>query len=344
MPEMNGLQLTEAIRALPWATSLPVLLLTSQISLVDEHQLHGLDIRHHMNKPVRREELLAAISTMLGAEARVPALAIAAPRGRVALARLQGTVLVVEDNATNQKVATAMLGALGLRSAVAGNGLVAVEMVRERQFDLILMDCQMPVMDGYAATAAIRALPGERGRVPIVALTADALQGDEGKCLAAGMDAFLPKPLTLGQLATTLGRWLKPAGTVAVAAEQTGTTSGPGAINMRQIATLQEIGSRAGTDLVGEVLRAFLEGAGEQLARVEAAIETHDGHQLSRCAHALKSSAANLGAEDLAALYRRLESLGRNHQVDEARSLLQELRQAHQGVVRRAHEILGEAA
>jgi two-component system sensor histidine kinase/response regulator len=344
MPDMNGLELTQAIRAMPWAASLPVLLLTSQIALVDEQQLHGLGIRHHMNKPVRREELLAAMSTMLGTEARVPALASATPRGRVALARLHGTVLVVEDNATNQKVATAMLGALGLRSVVAGNGLVAVELARERQFDLILMDCQMPVMDGYEATAAIRALPGERGRVPILALTANALQGDEGKCLAAGMDAFLPKPLTLGHLAATLGRWLKPSGPVLVAPEQTGITGPAGAINMRQIATLQEIGSRAGTDLVGEVLRAFLEAAGEQLARVEAAIDTHDGHQLSRCAHALKSSAANLGAEELAALYRRLETLGRNHQVDEARSLLQELRQAHQGVVRRAHEILGEAA
>jgi two-component system sensor histidine kinase/response regulator len=203
----------------------------------------------------------------------------------------------------------------------------------------------MPVMDGYAATAAIRALPGDRGRTPILALTANALQGDESRCLAAGMDGFMPKPMTLAHLAATLGRWLPSApAEPAATPESSAITGRMGAINMRQIATLQEIGVRAGSDLAGDVLRTFLEGSDEQFANVERAIEAQDCKQLSRCAHALKSSTANLGAEELSALYRRLEALGRNNQIDEARALLQDLRQTHQGVVRRAQQILGEAA
>jgi two-component system sensor histidine kinase/response regulator len=345
MPGMNGLQLAAALRATPPGASLPLMLLTSQIARVDGRELERLGIRHHLNKPVRREELLAGICTMLGADARLPLVASASPRGRFEHWRMLGTVLVVEDNQTNQKVATAMLGALGLKSVLAENGLVAVEKVRQEHFDLVLMDCQMPVMDGYAATAAIRALPGERGRTPILALTANALQGDETRCLAAGMDGFLPKPLTLAHLAATLGRWLPSAPKETDTTPESALIAGKtGTINMRQIATLQDIGVRAGSDLVGDVLRAFLEGSDEQFANVERAIEAQDCKQLSRCAHALKSSTANLGAEELSALYRRLEALGRNNQIDEARALLQDLRQTHQGVVRRAQQILGEAA
>ncbi len=345
MPGMNGLKLTEALRAMPQGAQLPILLLTSQIARVDAAQLQRLGIRYHMNKPVRREDLLLQLCSMLGVEARLslsPTQVL--PRGRFEQWRMKGRVLVVEDNETNQKVATAMLGALGLQSELAGDGLVAVERLRQERFDLVLMDCQMPVMDGYAATAAIRALPGEGSRVPILALTANALQGDENKCLAAGMDGFLPKPLTLALLASTLGRWL-PSAPQSGDPATTGTAPAPGhTINMRQIDTLREIGARAGSDLAGDVLRTFLESAAAQFARVEQAIEAQDAQQLSRCAHALKSSTANLGAEQLSALYRRLEALGRKGEVHEAHTLLEEVRRAHQGVIQRALEILGEAA
>jgi signal transduction histidine kinase/DNA-binding response OmpR family regulator len=346
MPQMDGLQLVAAIRALPAGAALPVMLLTSPIAPVDEQQLQRLGIRHHGNKPVRREELLLGLCGMLGVQARLP-ISQPRPRGKVVHPRLQGTVLVVEDNGTNQKVATAMLAALGLQSEVAENGQIAVDRVRERHFDLVLMDCQMPVMDGYAATAAIRALPGERRRIPIVALTANALQGDEARCIAAGMDGFLPKPLRLDQLATALARWLPVAEPAQAPAPDTAASAiapAPGTINMRQIATLQQIGLQAGTDLVGEVLRGFLEEADQHLPRLQQAIDAGDAKSLSRGAHALKSSTANLGAEVLSALYRRLEGMGRNHELEEARGLLAELRDAHESVVRRAQEILREAA
>jgi len=341
MPGINGLQLAEIIRTRPHG-KLPLTLLTSRIATVDESQLQRLGIRHCLNKPVRREELLLAVCSMLGIDARVPQLT-AARRDDATQMRLSGTVLIVEDNEINQQVASAMLAALGLRSAVAPNGQVAVDRVRAEKFDLVLMDCQMPVMDGYAATAAIRALPQDRRAIPILALTANALQGDEAKCLAAGMDGFLTNPLTFQKLATLLGRWL-PTAPAPVAAPPAQTSAGAGAIDMRQIATLRDIGARAGTDLVSEVLQSFLEEAEPQWARLEAAVVARDAPILARCAHAMKSCCANLGAEQLSTLYRRLEAMGRNQQIDEARVLLQELRRAHEAVVSQAREILREAA
>ena len=341
MPGMDGLQLAQAIREMPGG-DLSLLLLNSPIAPLDEPQQRRLGIHHHMNKPVRREELLLALCGMLGIDARTPVATLA--KADVAQLRLQGNVLIVEDNEINQKVASGMLAALGLQSAVAPNGKVAVDRVRVEKFDLVLMDCQMPVMDGYAATAAIRALPEDRRTVPILALTANALQGDEAKCLAAGMDGFLTKPLTFQQLATQLCRWLPGAPSQATPPAPVADAPAAHAIDMRQIATLRDIGARAGMDLVGEVLQTFLEDAGQQLARLEDAIDARDAQGLARCAHALKSSSANLGAESLAALYRRLEALGRGEQIDEACGLRQELRQMHAAVVRQAQEILGEAA
>jgi len=343
MPQVDGLQLAQAIRALPSAEPLPLVLLTSRIATVDEAEQQRLGIHRHLNKPVRREELLIALCGLLGVDARLPG-AKEPSRSDAAQMRLHGTVLIAEDNEINQKVASAMLAALGLKSAIAPDGKVAVDRVRVEKFDLVLMDCQMPVMDGYAATAGIRALPGDRNRIPILALTANALQGDEAKCLAAGMDGFLTKPLTFQSLATALSRWLPGAAVHSVPPSASGSTATASAINMRQIATLRDIGVQAGTDLVREILQTFLEEAEPQLARLEVAIDANDATVLARCAHALKSSCANLGAEQLSALYRRLEALGRGNQLDEARNLQRELRQAHEAVVRQAQEILREAA
>jgi HPt (histidine-containing phosphotransfer) domain-containing protein len=134
------------------------------------------------------------------------------------------------------------------------------------------------------------------------------------------------------------------AGAVAPASNTPAAPPAAGAINMQQIATLQDIGTRAGTDLVGEVLRSFLAEAEEQMARLEGAVNAEDAPLLTRCAHAMKSSTANFGAVELSALYRRMEALGRNKQLDQVRPLLHDLRQMHERVVRRAREILQEAA
>ena len=126
---------------------------------------------------------------------------------------------MVEDSLLNQQLAEAMLNEMGLDTVTANNGHEAVDRVLQTDFDLILMDCQMPLMDGYEATEAIRRLPGRRSRrLPIVAVTANAMEGDEQRCRAAGMDAFLAKPYTLAQLSDVLERWLPPPADRAPAA------------------------------------------------------------------------------------------------------------------------------
>ena len=125
---------------------------------------------------------------------------------------LQASILLVEDVPINQQLAMAMLEGIGVTVELAENGQQAVDKVASGDYDLVLMDCQMPVLDGYQATAAIRGLAGGRGsRLPIIALTANAMQGDEEKCLAAGMNDFLAKPFALEQLQAVLRRWLSPA-------------------------------------------------------------------------------------------------------------------------------------
>jgi two-component system, sensor histidine kinase and response regulator len=265
---------------------------------------------------------------------------------------LRGTVLLVEDHLINRNVATAMLAALGLRSVLADNGKMAVELVREQDFDLVLMDCQMPVMDGFEATSAIRRLPSGRGeRLTILALTANAMPGDEERCLAAGMNGFLAKPFTLAQLRSQLARWLPPLRNLperAAASQPATLTVGPkthdtDSINPRTLATLRDIGASAGQDLVKSLLHNFVEAADAPVRRIESAIAARDASLISRAAHALKSSAANLGADPLARVYRELESLGREGRVDDARALIATLRHEHERAIARMREILQEA-
>jgi two-component system, sensor histidine kinase and response regulator len=353
MPEMDGLQLAAAIRKLPLFVDTPLLMLTSTHTPINPSaERTAAQINRYMSKPVRRADLRRTVSELLTpvssrSKADQPAVAPALHPA------LRGNILVAEDNKTNQELAVAMLAAMGLTAKLADDGRKAVHMVREQDFDLVLMDWQMPVMDGLQATAAIRCLPGGRGeRLPIIALTANALPGDEQRCLAAGMNGFLAKPFALSQLQALLARWLPAAtgteisdmavpGTIRVA-DVLPPSSEP--INPRTLATLREIGSKAGKNLLQGLLQRFLESADERTELIEKAIRAGDAQALSRTAHSLKSSTANLGAESLAKCYAKLEALGREGRIDDARALLATLRHEHERAVARVQELLQEAA
>jgi len=262
-----------------------------------------------------------------------------------------GDVLLVEDNVVNPGVAKATLRKLGLSPRVANNGAQAVDLVRQHDFDVVLVDCQMPVMDGYEATAIIRQLPDGRGaRLPIVALTANAMSGDEQKCLEVGMTAFLAKPYTLATLRAMLARWL-PAGPVSAAgarqpadAHKPGAAAGPPAIDLKVIATLCEIDEPGGMDMARAIFGSFLETADMDIAKVEAAIADGDGNALGQAARALKSSTANVGAQVLSGCYRELETCGREGRVDRARELFELTRREHERAISQLREILWNVA
>ncbi len=351
MPGMDGLQLAGAIQDRPALAGTPLMMLTSTVANATQLERQAAGIHRSLNKPIRRADLFSAVHGLLNSTACAPDPASSAPRD--ASPALRGRVLLVEDNAINQEVATAMLGSLGVQVTVADNGQAALDLVRTSEFDAVLMDCQMPVMDGFESTAAIRRLPNARAeRLPIVALTANAMQGDEQRCLLAGMNAFLSKPFTIAQLRALLIRWLPELNEVRAAVEAAQPVEHSAgaqpqlaqAINMEALRTIRALDPTGGMDLVKSIFRMFLQSADESLRRVEGAILERDGAQLSRAAHALKSSTNNAGAENLSGLYRQLERLGREDRIDEARSLLALIRREHERAVSRMREILLEAA
>ncbi|GAB4353604.1 MAG: hypothetical protein Kow006_18840 [Gammaproteobacteria bacterium] len=229
--------------------------------------------------------------------------------------RLKGRVLVAEDNVVNRKVVLSMLDRLGIEADVAENGEVAVSKVKEAGFDLILMDCQMPVMDGYEATRAIRGIGGRTGSIPIVALTANASEGDVQRCRDAGMDGFLAKPLEFAALKDELDRRLTGASGAtgeAYEAEAVAEKTGEAVLDESRLAELRALLEEA--ELV-ELLEVFESDARATVEQLQV-LDPEDCETAAALAHKLKSSAANVGARELSELARRIEAEGRENRCD----------------------------
>jgi CheY-like chemotaxis protein len=208
MPEMDGLELAQAIKADPALAAVRLVLLSSAAQRGQGHEIQQAGIAASLTKPIRQVQLSACLTTVLGA---TPVSAPLGPRLPQAVALAQGRVrvLVAEDNVVNQKVVVRMLEKLGCRVDVVADGHEAVAALDPIAYDLVFMDCQMPELDGFAATAAIRAREAQiGGHVPIIAMTANTMQGDRERCLAAGMDDYVSKPAKAEDLTAILRRWI----------------------------------------------------------------------------------------------------------------------------------------
>jgi CheY-like chemotaxis protein/HPt (histidine-containing phosphotransfer) domain-containing protein len=256
-------------------------------------------------------------------------------------------VLLAEDNPVNVEVARAMLESLDLQVDCARNGEEALRAVREGdiagQYDCVLMDCQMPVMDGFAATAAMRREEREAGRgrvLPIIAITANALQGDREACLAAGMDDYLSKPFSQQELAAVIGRWmaLPLAATVHHEDEpprlprESVEVIQRDVINRVALEKIRMLSRERGDALVQKVINAYVDDTPQQLSTLRRAIDGLDTGNVRRIAHTLKSASANVGAEALAALCKEMEHLGRADTTEGADSLLNNMEQEFEAV------------
>lgn len=204
MPMMDGLELARRIKDSPELATTHLVVLTS--TDVTTAELESVQVAAHLNKPVRSVQLHDLLQKVLQPSVRVPCPDELGPTA--ARESDRGRILVVEDNAINQLVARGLLDRLGFAVDLAGNGHEALAALEGTAYAAVLMDCQMPEMDGYTATGEIRRREGSARRIPIIAMTAGALAGDEERCLAAGMDAYLPKPINSLQLEAVLARWV----------------------------------------------------------------------------------------------------------------------------------------
>ncbi|WP_291993051.1 hybrid sensor histidine kinase/response regulator [Candidatus Accumulibacter sp. ACC003] len=250
-PERDGVELAQRIKADPRWAALPVIMLSAADVSADHPNRQHPPIDLCLRKPLRQSDLHDAIATVLSRQAVAAERPPAVPRLPTAEGFAGGAaarVLVVEDNPVNQLVASSMLDSLGLGYSVAENGQVALDRLSREPYDLVLMDCQMPVLDGFEATAQVRAWQRDGRlprRLPIIALTANAVDGDRERCLAAGMDDYVSKPFTRARLAATLQRWLPdpaPANATATAStDRSPAASAPGSLRSGQAsATTQD--------------------------------------------------------------------------------------------------------
>ena len=339
MPGVDGLALARCVQADARLAGLPVVLLTSWEERAHGRALRNSGIATALPKPIRLMPLLAALRLALGGPQ--PAADSGLPR---ATDRDQSgprlRILVVEDNKVNQQVASLMLTKLGHRVDVVANGLEAVTAVQQIPYDVVFMDCQMPELDGYAATERIRRLAGPRARVPIVAMTANAMAGDREHCLAVGMDDYMSKPLDRATLIDRLVRW---GGTTAAAAEHDSPESGSpvsdldAPLDPQVIAVLRGLAVQDGTDLFRELVDLFIGELAPRLEGIRSALQAADPGAASQWAHSLKGSAGNFGAGRLAALCGQIEHEARRGSTSESVALMPAL-EAEARRVRRALE------
>ncbi|WP_292937371.1 EAL domain-containing protein [Noviherbaspirillum sp.] len=286
----------------------------------------------YLGKPLRRDRLMEAVRRLLPGEQAIGVSLFppSQPPARHRVAKEFG-VLVAEDNRTNQMVAAGMLTMNGCECEFASNGREAVEAARRGRFDLILMDCSMPEMDGYEATAHIRNFEEPLGRrTPIVAMTANTQQGDAEKCLAAGMDDYLAKPITLVELRFKLERWLSRH-------EHGGRSELPEvSVNDLDNNPIDQLVFDKLREILGPALRQtitpFLEDTPDYLTQLEQAVQEGNADAARAMAHSVKGSSGNLGATVLAQLAKEVEDLAIEHRVADIRPLLPRLRQAFDAV------------
>jgi len=363
MPGMNGLELARRIKAQGSIASVRLVLLTSVGLRGDAVEARRARIEGYLSKPVRQSDLYNCLATVMGREADSTVL-ITRHTLTERRPRLQGHILLAEDNPVNQEVILAMLESLGCSVDIAADGQQALDRIAGTDYDLVLMDCQMPNKDGLEATGELRRreqASAAKRRMPIVALTANAMEGDRERCLAAGMDDYLSKPVRREHLEAALGKWLaadpQPAGSAssdagdakrAAGGRETPAASRPASpgpraagpededdpIDMKTLESMRSIGQDGGNDLMARAVHLYLQTSPEQVRELHGAVGRNEAAALNRLAHSLKSSSAMIGALRLAELCRNLEAQARGDSLESAAERVTEIEAEFARVVR----------
>jgi CheY-like chemotaxis protein len=321
MPGLDGIETSRRIR-MELKLTIPIILMTAFGKENEKLDAERVGINCFLTKPIYQSELFNAIMDAFGKEARVitrPEIPIIT-RTSIYKKRLKGIrILVAEDNPTNQEIALAILEGAGIVAEIADNGKKAVEAVRKGRFDAVLMDIQMPEIDGYEATKTIRKDPNFKS-LPIIAMTAHAMEGDEEKCLEAGMDGYVSKPINQDRLFHTIWKSLKhtalkrterlphtgePEDIPEKPAIETGELPAtlPG-INIQDILKALNIDN----DIFKRILIGFLENNKNTINKIKETLDKKDWESLRHLAHSLKGSAGNIGADELHEAAKELET------------------------------------
>ncbi|MCX8156152.1 MAG: PAS domain S-box protein [Verrucomicrobiae bacterium] len=348
MPDVSGLALARQIKAEQLEGHAHLVLFSQVGQRPDAEVLHGAGIALCLFKPLKQTRLIEClIGLATGREDLLRPLlpeTVLRPMDPSRTVR----VLVAEDNPVNQKVALRQLAKLGLRADAVANGKEALEALERIPYDVVLLDCNMPEMDGYTAAREIKrrlqdpqAQPPLRSRPYLIAITANALRGDRERCLAAGMDDYVEKPVELADLMAALGRagvQIRPA-QPPVAAETPAPAGreeeAPPLVDQQALLRLRQLQQPGQPDPVVEMIDLFLQDLPRRLQLIGDAVQRQDAAALKAAAHSLKGSARNMGAVRLAALCSELEKLGREGQAGAgAAALWQQLQQHHAELVR----------
>ncbi len=346
MPEMDGEELGRRIKADPALADLPLVLLTSLSERGHSERLRQIGFAGCLTKPLKQAQLYQCIALVLAHEQVLPE---ERPKHFVTGQILPATsqrkcrILLAEDNVTNQKVALRILEKLGYRADAVANGREVIRALETIPYSLVLMDCQMPEMDGYEATRVIRdAASRVRSHdIPVIAMTAYAMQGDREKCLAAGMNDYIAKPVQPGELAETLARWLIGGEPDSIPAAP---ATSPIPDTAKEIFDEADLLRRLSGDV--EVVRSisgvFVEEAARNIASLQNALETSDVETASHLAHSIKGSSANLGARALRETAGNMEKLLQSGNLTQTSDLLPQLIERFAALKRAMHHLLSD--
>ena len=307
LPDMNGVVFTRLIKCDPTFADVRVIVVTSTGSRVEPSIMRVVGIDECVTKPVKHAALFDAVATsVVGAVRKAQT-----EKARVEVPiRSDVRILVAEDNPVNQKVAVRQLAKAGYAADAVANGIEAVEAVRRHEYALVLMDVQMPEMDGFAATREIRRREIAGRRVPIIALTANAMAGDRERCLEAGMDDYMQKPFSEAELARVLSAHVPPPATEP--------------LDSGVIENLREVGGGS-DDFVAELAEIYLADAPPRIAVIRDALRADNAAKLAGAAHTLKSSSGNIGAVMVRDLCTELETMARAGETSRAAATVAEL-------------------
>jgi len=309
MPGTDGFDLAASIQKSPRLAGASIMMLSSGARPGDRARCFELGISAYLTKPVKQSDLMDTIMGVLATQSQVRKARPRKEATRVPPGSRRLRVLVAEDNAVNQQVAAGLLERAGHEAVVAGNGREALALLEKEAFDLVLMDVQMPELDGLETTAAIR--ERERatgGHLPIVAVTAHAMKGDAERCLAAGMDGYVAKPLQPRELEAAIASVVTPgaAQAHASAARASAPPPGPGVVDFPRL--LERVGGDR--TALAQLVRIFRADSPKQAARIRKAIRDSDAPALRSAAHAVKGAVSNFAAPAATEAAVRLQRMG----------------------------------